>query len=148
MVICDEPTSGLDVSVTAMVINFMLDIQREFNLTYVWISHNIHVVKHVSDRLGIMYLGRIVEIGNTSEVIAKPVHPYTKALLSAVPTVNHNDKREKIILKGEIPSPITPPAGCTFHTRCFEGVLSKCKLNKPALTQVGKDHFVACYKCV
>lgn len=143
-IVADEPTSGLDVSITAAILGLMQDLQDEFKLTYLWISHNLHVVKHISNRIAIMYLGKTVEIGRTQEISEDPIHPYTQALFSAIPTVNPGQATEKIILKGEVPSPIHPPSGCRFRTRCWK-VSEKCSRKKPELIDVGGEHYVACH---
>jgi len=147
VVVCDEPTTGLDVSVAAKILNFMANIQQKFNLTYIWISHNMHVVRHVSDRVAIMYLGKILEIGHTYEVFENPLHPYTRALLSAAPGIEKSSSQERILLHGEIPSPINPPAGCRFYTRCYADTLRRrCEQDEPPLIPVGEGHLVACWK--
>jgi oligopeptide/dipeptide ABC transporter ATP-binding protein len=143
-IVADEPTSGLDVSITAAILGLMKDLQDEFRLTYLWISHNLHVVKHISGRIAIMYLGRVVEIGGTEGISQDPIHPYTQALFSAIPTVNHGQTTEKIILKGEVPSPIHPPSGCRFKTRCWQAI-RKCSQEEPDLIDVGGGHYVACH---
>jgi len=143
-IVADEPTSGLDVSITAAILGLMKDLQDEFKLTYLWISHNLHVVKHISGRIAIMYLGKTVEIGRTEDISEDPIHPYTQALFSAIPTVNPGEAAEKIILKGEVPSPIHPPSGCRFRTRCWK-VSEKCSREEPELIDVGGEHYVACH---
>ena len=143
-IVADEPTSGLDVSITAAILGLMKDLQDEFKLTYLWISHNLHVVKHISGRIAIMYLGKIVEIGRTEDISKDPIHPYTQALFSAIPTVNPDQATEKIIIKGEVPSPIHPPSGCRFRTRCWK-VSEKCSREEPELMDVGGEHYVACH---
>lgn len=143
-IIADEPTSGLDVSIMAAILNLMQDIQEEFKLTYLWISHNLHVVKYISDRIAIMYLGKIAEMGRAQDIFNDPIHPYTQALFSAIPTVNPGQTTEKIILKGEVPSPIHPPSGCRFRTRCCQ-VMKRCRQEEPKLISIGRGHYVACY---
>jgi len=144
LIVADEPVSALDVSVQSQVLNLMQDLQIELGLTYLFISHNLSVVEHISDRIAVMYLGKIVEISSRNELYTKPRHPYTKALLSAVPVPDPTRKRSRIILKGDIPSPINPPAGCHFHTRCQE-CMEICKKNTPILQQVDDNHFVSCH---
>ncbi|MCK4392419.1 ATP-binding cassette domain-containing protein [Candidatus Bipolaricaulota bacterium] len=143
-IVADEPTSGLDVSITAAILDLIQDLQDEFKLTYLWISHNLHVVKYISDRIAILYLGKIVEMGRTEDILDDPIHPYTQALFSAIPTVNPGQKTEKIILKGEVPSPIHPPSGCRFRTRCWRA-MGKCSQEEPELMDVGEGHYAACH---
>jgi oligopeptide/dipeptide ABC transporter ATP-binding protein len=144
LVIADEPVSALDVSIQSQILNLLMELQDEFKLTYVFISHDLNVVRHVSDRVGVMYLGKMVEMTTTKELYEHPLHPYTQALLSAVPVRDPLEKKERIILKGDVPSPINPPQGCPFHQRCpkMEDV---CKTKKPIYKQVGHDHWVACH---
>ncbi|MBM7551355.1 ABC transporter ATP-binding protein [Thalassobacillus pellis] len=145
LIICDEPVSALDVSIQAQVINLMEDLQKEFNLTYIFIAHDLSVVHHISDRVAVMYLGEIVETGEVEELYGNPKHPYTKALLSSIPEANPDKKRERIMLEGDLPSPSNPPKGCKFHTRCpiAEDI---CKEKRPVLKQVpGGEHQVACH---
>jgi len=147
-IVCDEPVSALDVSIQAQVINLLDELQEEFNLTYLFIAHDLSVVHYVSDRVAIMYLGRIVEVGPTDEVFRNPVHPYTQALMAAVPTVDKARRRERIILEGSVPSPIDPPSGCRFHTRCFAKRRGpRCEIEEPSLVPVGEEHLVACHLC-
>jgi len=144
-VILDEPTSALDVSVQAQILNLLIDLKHEFNLTYLFITHHLLVVEHISDRIAVMYLGKIVEIADTKHMFESPVHPYTIALLSAIPFPDPDLRRERIILSGDVPDPIDPPAGCRFHPRCwFANDL--CKEEEPRLEEVGKNHFVACHR--
>lgn len=146
--ICDEPVSALDVSIQSQVLNLLNELQKEFNLSYFFIAHDLAVVKHISDRIAIMYLGKIVEIGDGDEVHRKPRHPYTKALISAIPVPDPHNKSESQILKGDVPSPIHPPSGCTFHPRCPFGQ-DICKTKAPELREVGErggdPHQVSCH---
>ncbi|VEF46335.1 peptide ABC transporter ATP-binding protein [Bacillus freudenreichii] len=144
LIIADEPVSALDVSVQAQVLNLMQDLQEKMQLTYLFIAHDLSVVKHFSTRVGVMYLGRIVELANKSSLYSSPMHPYTKALLSAVPVPKVGIKRERIILQGDVPSPQNPPAGCAFHTRCVS-CMDICKVERPVLKETDNGHFVACH---
>ena len=144
LVVADEPVSALDVSIQAQILNLLKDLQQEFRLTYVFISHDLSVVDHFCDRIAVMYLGRIIEIAPKDELFRNPRHPYTQALIEAVPRVGAGKKRMKPALKGEVPSPITPPSGCHFHPRCpkrFDG----CDRAYPGLVEAGPDHRVACH---
>ena len=143
LIIADEPVSALDVSIQAQVLNLMEELQKEFDLTYLFIAHDLSVVKHISDRIAVMYLGRIVEMAETEELFSNPQHPYTEALLSAVPIPNPELRRERIILPGDVPSPINPPAGCPFHTRCLY-VQPSCRVEEPPFQDIGGGHYVAC----
>lgn len=143
LIICDEPVSALDVSIQAQVLNLLEELQKEFGLTYLFIAHDLSVVKHISDRIAVMYLGRIVEVAPTEELFANPQHPYTEALLSAVPIPDPGMRRQRIILPGDVPSPINPPKGCRFHTRC-NYVQDRCRVNDQPLLDVGSGHYVAC----
>lgn len=143
-IIGDEPVSALDVSVQSQVLNLMDDLQDEFNLTYLFIAHDLSVVKHISDRVGVMYLGRLAEIAPKKLLYDNPLHPYTQALISAVPSTDVLNKREKIKLVGDLPSPSNPPAGCSFHTRCPQAH-ERCKVERPDLTDMGDGHYVACH---
>jgi oligopeptide/dipeptide ABC transporter ATP-binding protein len=145
-IVCDEPVSALDVSIQAQVIELLDELQEEFNLTYLFIAHDLSVVHYVSDRVAIMYLGKIVEQGPTNEVFAHPAHPYTQALMAAVPKVDKAARQERIILEGTVPSPIDPPAGCRFHTRCFAKIGSICEEQEPTFVTVGVGHRVACHR--
>ena len=143
LIVCDEPVSALDVSIQAQVLNLLRDLQKEFNLTYLFIAHGLGAVKYISDRIAVMYLGKIVEIGKTEEIFKNPKHPYTKVLLSAYPIPNpHLRNRERIVVEGDVPSPANPPKGCRFHTRC-PMVQAICKENEPLL--VATDNSVACH---
>jgi oligopeptide transport system ATP-binding protein len=144
-IVCDEPISALDVSIQAQVVNLMQDLQDQLGVTYLFIAHDLSVVNYVSDRVAIMYLGKIVEEGPTDEVFTHPVHPYTQALMAAVPVVDKAARHKRIILEGNVPSPINPPSGCRFHTRCFAKKGRMCEEQEPALTLVGEDHRVACH---
>ncbi|WP_445490682.1 ABC transporter ATP-binding protein [Niallia sp. 03133] len=145
-IIADEPISALDVSVQAQVVNLLKKLQKEKGLTYLFIAHDLSMVKQISDRIGVMYLGNLVELTTSRELYAKPLHPYTEALLSAIPIPDPDleDQRQRIILKGELPSPINPPSGCVFRTRCPKA-MDICAKEKPAWQEVGEDHFVACH---
>ena len=146
VLVLDEPVSALDVSIRAQVLNLLADLQQEFGVAYVFISHDLSVVQHVADDVMVMYLGRVVEHGPSAAVFAQPRHPYTQALLSATPTVNAAQRRERIILKGELPSPLAPPAGCAFHTRC-PWVQPRCREAEPALQPLGAQR-VACFVAI
>jgi peptide/nickel transport system ATP-binding protein len=144
MIIGDEPVSALDVSIQAQVINLLEDIQKEFKLSYIIIAHDLAVVEHVCDRIAVMYLGRIVELAKGRELYTSPLHPYTVALLSAIPVPDPNITKKRIILEGDVPSPMRPPAGCHFHTRCPQKK-EVCETVIPELMDIGKGHFVACH---
>lgn len=147
LVVCDEPISALDVSIQAQIINLLEDLQDKLGLTYLFIAHDLSVVRHISDRMAVMYLGRIMEITTSYELYKNPLHPYTKALLSAIPIADPiaDKKREQILLKGEVPSPLNPPPGCHFHPRCSFAD-EDCTRNIPPLREVGNNHQVACFK--
>jgi oligopeptide/dipeptide ABC transporter ATP-binding protein len=144
-IVCDEPVSALDVSIQAQVINLLAELQEEFDLTYLFIAHDLSVVHYVSDRVAIMYLGKVVEEGPTDEVFAQPAHPYTQALMAAVPVADRKARRERIILEGTVPSPLNPPGGCRFHTRCFAKIGVVCQEQEPAFVHVGNGHRAACH---
>ena len=144
LIVCDEPVSALDVSIQAQVLNLLRNLQRDFNLTYVFISHDLSVIRQIADRIAVMYLGRIMELGDGESIYEQPKHPYTAALLSAVPraTTGH---RERIVLTGDVPSPISPPAACVFHPRCPRFHAGHCDVETPALRELGQSHEAACH---
>ena len=143
-IVCDEPVSALDVSIQAQVINLLKDLQDERDLTYLFISHDLSVVEHISDVVGVMYLGGLVEVGSTEDIFANPLHPYTKALFSAIPMPDPEVKTDRIILEGSIPSPANPPSGCKFHTRCSQ-CMERCKTEVPKEIDMGNGHVVKCH---
>jgi len=144
LIVCDEPVSALDVSIQAQVINLLIDLQRKHDFSYLFIAHDLAVVAHISHRVAVMYLGRIVELAGKAELFANPRHPYTQALLASVPVADPKVKRLKPMIDGDVPSPINPPSGCAFHTRC-RYVMDRCKVETPALAGVGAQHQVACW---
>jgi peptide/nickel transport system ATP-binding protein/oligopeptide transport system ATP-binding protein len=143
-IICDEPVSALDVSIQSQVLNILKDLQKEFGLTYLFIAHNLSVVEHVSDRVAVMYLGKMVELTTREDLFRNPLHPYTKALMSAIPVPNPRLKRQRTILKGDVPSPLNPPRGCRFHPRCPVAI-EKCSHEEPVFREAAPEHWVACW---
>jgi peptide/nickel transport system ATP-binding protein/oligopeptide transport system ATP-binding protein len=143
-IICDEPVSALDVSIQSQVLNILKDLQKEFGLTYLFIAHNLSVVEHISDRVAVMYLGKMVELAGREVLYCEALHPYTKALFSAIPVPDPTIKRERIILKGDVPSPLNPPKGCRFHPRCPVAI-DKCSVDEPVFKESKPDHWAACW---
>jgi oligopeptide/dipeptide ABC transporter ATP-binding protein len=143
-IICDEPVSALDVSIQSQVLNILKDLQQEFGLTYLFIAHNLSVVEHISNRVAVMYLGKMVELTTRDELFRNPLHPYTQALMTAIPIPNPRLKRQRIILKGDVPSPLNPPKGCRFHPRC-PVAMQRCSQEEPVFKEVSPDHWVACW---
>ena len=144
LVILDEAVSALDVSVQSQILNLLIDLQEEFELTYIFISHDLNVVKHLSDRVGVMYLGQMMELAKTDDLYKEPLHPYTKALLSAIPNLSTTEKKERIILQGDVPDPSNPPSGCPFRLRC-PAAHDRCVTENPVFQEVKNDHWVACH---
>jgi oligopeptide/dipeptide ABC transporter ATP-binding protein len=144
-IVCDEPVSALDVSIQSQVLNILKDLQQNLDLTYLFIAHNLSVVEHISDRVAVMYLGKMVELTTREELFRNPLHPYTQALMSAIPIPNPKLKRERIILKGDVPSPVRPPSGCRFHPRCPVAI-DYCAVEDPHFKQVSPEHLCACWR--
>lgn len=144
-IVADELTSGLDVSISAAILDLMQDLQDEFKLTYMWISHDLHMVKYISDSIAIMYLGKIVEMGRAQDISDRPLHPYSQALFSAIPSVKPGQETKKIILEGEVPSPIHPPSGCRFNTRCPRKLGAICETDEPPCQDAGDGHHISCH---
>ncbi|MEK5331692.1 MULTISPECIES: ABC transporter ATP-binding protein [unclassified Lysinibacillus] len=144
IIICDESVSALDVSIQAQILNLLKKLQRDLDLTFLFISHDLSVVRHISDRVMVMYLGKVVEIADKHSLFSQPLHPYTKALFSSIPIIDKQHRKERIILKGDIPSPLNPPTGCSFHTRC-PFATDRCKVEIPALREINATHKVACH---
>lgn len=144
MIVCDEPVSALDVSIQAQVINLLADLRSQFKFAYIMIAHNLGVVKHVSDRIMVMYLGRAVELAPKKDLLNNPLHPYTQSLISAIPVMDPEKKKKRIVLRGELPSPSNPPSGCRFHTRCWK-VMDVCKKNEPEMAEIDPGHFAMCH---
>src|SRR5512136_1088079 len=144
-IVCDEPVSALDVSIQSQVLNILKDLQKELGLTYLFIAHNLSVVEHISDRVAVMYLGKMVELTTREDLFREPLHPYTKALMSAIPIPDPELKRERIILQGDVPSPLNPPKGCRFHPRC-PVVMERCSIDEPVFKEASPDHMVACWQ--
>jgi oligopeptide/dipeptide ABC transporter ATP-binding protein len=144
-IVADEPVSMLDVSIRAEVLNIILELRDKYKVTFLFITHDLALARHICDRIAIMYLGKIVEMSDVDELVKEPLHPYTIALIAAVPVPDPTEKRSETVIKGEIPSPVNPPSGCHFHTRCPAYIGDICRKKEPELIEVGKNHFVACH---
>jgi oligopeptide/dipeptide ABC transporter ATP-binding protein len=144
-IVCDEPVSALDVSIQSQVLNLLRDLQEDFHLTYLFIAHNLSVIEHISDRVAVMYLGKIVELAPNEEFYSNPYHYYSQALISAIPVANPKHKGERIILEGEVPTPINPPEGCRFHPRCWKAI-DQCRIESPPFEEIKPGHWVACWR--
>jgi oligopeptide/dipeptide ABC transporter ATP-binding protein len=145
-IVADEPVSMLDVSIRAEVLKLMLDLVKDFSISLLYITHDLALARHMCDRLAIMYLGKIMEMAPTEKIVYEPLHPYTNALISVVPVPDPSSERTEVVIKGEIPSPINPPSGCRFHTRCPEYLGDICRTKEPAIIELKKEHYVACHK--
>jgi oligopeptide transport system ATP-binding protein len=145
-IVCDEAVSALDVSIQSQIINLLLELQQRLHLTYMFISHDLAVIRHISTRIGVMYLGQLVEIADVDELFANPLHPYTEALLSAIPIVDPKERKKRILLPGNVPSPVDIPSGCRFHSRCPKRK-ETCKDGEPTLKNTGSKHYVRCFLC-
>jgi oligopeptide/dipeptide ABC transporter ATP-binding protein len=144
LIVADEAVSALDVSIQSQILNLLNDLKQEYNLAYMFITHNLAVVKHISDRIGVMYLGNLVELADKSDIFAHPLHPYTQALLSAAPVIDKKKRKARILLTGDVPNPANPPSGCPFHTRCAQ-CMERCRTEKPVHKTLNNNHQIACH---